>query len=449
MRRFVGRRVRMALVSLMSLLIISCQNHGNGDMENKEEVSDQKIVTSQEKSTQPVEVLVAYPWGEEGFHSRFDLIDQKLEDISIKYVDFDGTSASLQEKFASGTTPDIIITWIYDTYTDLDISYPLDELVTKHQFNMDSLAPSLVSSIRNHDPEGKLMGMPDGTAYYALYYNKEIFDLFGVEYPDPSKPLTWDELIDLAKKMTAERDGVKYVGLDMSETIDYPLKEFAVNVTDPVTGEILVSQDAAFKTYFEFLKKYYGIPGILTEDGSLASAFRQNQAAMMPYGNNLLGNDWGDYNQIKKNIELAPLPIWEPQGQGPYLNTTPMVISKYSEHKDEAFRVLAEYLSKENQMRISKAVSGAPAIVDPDVLNVFGADIPEYADKNMKAHFIVPPSSYQTQISRWDSAANLYQAIIDFAKSDKDVITYLREYSGKAAGEVKDAMAVAKKGGQQ
>ena len=52
----------------------------------------------------------------------------------------------------------------------------------------------------NFDIDGKQIAIPFRTDYYALFYNKDIFDEAGVEYP--SNDMTWAEFEELAKKVT-------------------------------------------------------------------------------------------------------------------------------------------------------------------------------------------------------------------------------------------------------
>ena len=49
--------------------------------------------------------------------------------------------------------------------------------------------------------DGKQIAIPFRTDYYALFYNKDIFDAAGVEYP--SNEMTWTEFEELAKKVTS------------------------------------------------------------------------------------------------------------------------------------------------------------------------------------------------------------------------------------------------------
>lgn len=47
---------------------------------------------------------------------------------------------------------------------------------------------------------------------WMLYYNKQVFDDANVPYPDPYVPMTWDEVADVAEKLTQTVDGKKVYG---------------------------------------------------------------------------------------------------------------------------------------------------------------------------------------------------------------------------------------------
>ncbi len=55
--------------------------------------------------------------------------------------------------------------------------------------------------------DGKIWGIPWDSGALLLFYNKNLFDEAKVEYPDPAKWMTWDEVIELAKQLTFDLDG--------------------------------------------------------------------------------------------------------------------------------------------------------------------------------------------------------------------------------------------------
>lgn len=53
--------------------------------------------------------------------------------------------------------------------------------------------------------EGEYYALPTRSTCWALYYNKELFDEMGMEYPGQ---MTWEEYLELAQKISAENEGV-------------------------------------------------------------------------------------------------------------------------------------------------------------------------------------------------------------------------------------------------
>lgn len=52
------------------------------------------------------------------------------------------------------------------------------------------------------DKDGKYYRFPIQQNNWMLYYNKKVFDDAGVPYPDPKVPMTWDEMAEVAQKIT-------------------------------------------------------------------------------------------------------------------------------------------------------------------------------------------------------------------------------------------------------
>lgn len=52
------------------------------------------------------------------------------------------------------------------------------------------------------DKDGKYYRFPIQQNNWLLYYNKKVFDDAGVPYPDPKVPMTWDEMAEVAQKIT-------------------------------------------------------------------------------------------------------------------------------------------------------------------------------------------------------------------------------------------------------
>ncbi|MCE5172807.1 extracellular solute-binding protein [Paenibacillus profundus] len=265
--------VFLLLVMLIAVAAAGCSSSTPSPASEAEPPTPEPAAESTEQSSsEPVTIKILYPWGEGAFEERYRGIEQLLPNIKLELVDSRAELEPLQELNAQQVVPDIIFAnWGLDPLVELDMIEPLDDLIAKHQYDINQLDPSLVASIRAMDKEGKgrIMGVPIQYSPYGIWYNKEVFDKFGIEYP--AAQMTWDEVIELAKQMTAERDGVQYRGLEMgpglaSSEVTVPLSQLAVNLTDPETGEVLITQEPAVTKYLELMKRLYSIPGIFNPD---------------------------------------------------------------------------------------------------------------------------------------------------------------------------------------
>lgn len=115
---------------------------------------------------------------------------------------------------ASGDTPDLItannITLI--GYKQMGLPSDIGEVVQKNKFNLDRFKPDTLDAIKIGYESDYLIGIPYTMQFNALYYNKDIFDRFGVPYPKDGS--TWHQLIELARTLTRQHDGVKYRGFE-------------------------------------------------------------------------------------------------------------------------------------------------------------------------------------------------------------------------------------------
>ncbi|MEK3889999.1 ABC transporter substrate-binding protein [Bacillus sp. FSL K6-3431] len=433
---------------ILSILVGACSNgeQSGGEAEKKEEKKSQTADEEQGTAENPITMTIAYPWDEGQFNERFGPIDEKLENLEIKYASYDGSSQGLQELFAADVVPDIIVSSPTNIapLEELDAIYPLDDLVEQENFDVGKLNPALVSLVKGFDSDNRLIGLPDGTGLFALYYNKEVFDLFGMPYPDPDKPMTWKETLEIAAKMTAERNGQMYIGLEFGgsgstgEVAQVPLKQLATAMTDRETGEVLITEKSEFKSYLELMKDYYSIPGMRSKTAIENEMFAQKKAAMVINWHNYLAYGWGDLAYQEK-MDLAPVPVWEDKPTtGPYLGTATMVVTTYSKNKLSAFHVLEEYLSTDNQINIVKTMASGPAVIEPEVLKEFGSELDQYATRDTSVFFALEPATFE-KYSHLDRYVNL--DLQKFAESDADIPTFLRETKEEAEAAIAEAGA--------
>ena len=91
---------------------------------------------------------------------------------------------------------------------------PLDQLIERDQYDLDDLFPGSTSP---YTIDQQLYAFPFRGSTMVLFYNKDMFDAAGIEYPNDE--WTWDDYLRAAQKLTIVKDGFNVqVGCEPEET---------------------------------------------------------------------------------------------------------------------------------------------------------------------------------------------------------------------------------------
>lgn len=127
------------------------------------------------------------------------------------YVDaqFMGEYNILNQKLIASVAADIPpnLAQVFESWTDElreeGVIAPLDPLIDgPGGFDRTDMVPAL---LRNVTVEGKIWSLPCNKSIQVLYYNKDLFRQAGLDPERP--PATWDEFIEMAGKLTIDKDG--------------------------------------------------------------------------------------------------------------------------------------------------------------------------------------------------------------------------------------------------
>lgn len=388
----------------------------------------------------PVTLTVMVHWDEDMFNHRFrDPIETAYPWITLEHIQVWTGREELEELFADGISPDIIFEISHEDMEYFGLDYDLDELIEKHQYDTSHIDPVYLEAIRAKDPNRRLLGFPYEIINFVLFYNKDIFDLFGEDYPPLD--LTWEEAIDLAARLTGERDGIHYRGLDIGAA-HTPLAQFSINKTDPETGRVLIDEKEEFARYLDLLNQKASLDrsgedffngGKFVEDRSTAMFVEFVQAVVW----------WEDAEKEGLNYDVGPLPTWageEPVSHRVDQEIIPLSINPYSEHKDAAFRMITHFTETEYQTFASRIGLG-PTSIEKDVLDQFFQDYESTHDKNMGALFKNPPASPPEVISRWDEYVDfdVHRYLNDEEYNHLDRNEYLRIVKEESEAKILNA----------
>lgn len=433
------RRYLYVVIMILALLLLAaCGDSANNNVRDNNNNNENENNESEE-----VTIKLFFPWGEELFEERVGPINDRLDNINIELVEHDegsteGIIEAIEQLSAERNAPDIIVmgdNQLTDPYME-DIIHPLDDLIKKHDFDISLLNSNIVDTIRSIGRDGELLSFPNSNDTDILFYNKEIFDLFGIEYP--TDDLTWEEVLKIAEKMSEERDGVQYRGLDIRSASRLPLDQLSVNLTDPETGEVLIEKEPAVKKYLDLVRDIYDIHGNMPEkDSDPFGGFIDETVAMTLASPQFLR--WGIPEDKAEIVDFAAAPVWSdrPNQSAPAKSYYHWVISDFSEHKDEAFQVLMEYVSEETQLQLTREGQEITVLAEEEIKLQFGAELANFDGKNIAAMIAHEPATPPEQKSRFDKYVEF--DLMEFVESGKDTNTYLREVAEETEVRILEA----------
>ncbi|RKN84943.1 ABC transporter substrate-binding protein [Paenibacillus ginsengarvi] len=365
------------------------------------------------------------------FNSRYrSALESKFPYITFQFM-ANGKGASIQELVAAGEVPDLIRT---DTptlkagYLDLKLGYDMRDVVKANKYDLKRFNPSFIQEIQDMAPDGQLYGLPVPPFFpVVLYYNKDLFNKFGVAYPKDG--MSYDEVYELAKKLSTTDGGVTYRGFssDLRNTIRD--NQLSLPMLDPAKDG--VGEMEKWKSIFNNLVRFYQIPNntIADNSGLELGAFAKGNVAMQVASLSIYSNlppeiDW--------DVVSVPMMAGAPQKMG---QRAPAYwsISATSKHKEDAFKVIMEMLSDENQMKDSRN-GFTTTLVNEEIRKNLGKDHAVFSKKHMDAIYfydVAPPAPKRkpglADVPGRTQEAAMFASFIEYAQGNSDVNTALRK----------------------
>ncbi len=224
---------------------------------------------------------------------------------------------------------------------------------------------------------GSLYGLPFRKDNNLIFYNKDLFDAAGVDYPQDG--MTFDDYMDLAKEMTSGEGADKVYGAHVhtwaSNVYMYSrfIDEYVYN--DASTWDALIP-------YYEGILELQD-EGCVQNYGSLKSGnihysgvFYKQEAAMMQIGTwyiNMLLENVPNEDEGITSFNWGVCSIPNDQGittENVVGGITPVAIGAYAKHPDEAWAFLT-YITGSEGAQILAKTGIVPAWAGPEVLEIF------------------------------------------------------------------------------
>jgi multiple sugar transport system substrate-binding protein len=233
-----------------------------------------------------------------------------------------------------------------------------------------------------------------------MYYNKALFDKFAVAYPRDG--MTWDEIVDISKKMTRNENGVQYFGFTQSLGHTLKLNQLSVPAVDLKTESPTINQDERWKRLYKlFLSDMISEPGYQTnmqESGKAPDLFtfaKDYRVAMFPYLSSLY-YAWPE--EMKAfDWDMVSLPTFKDlPNVGSQSYPLYFGVTKLSKQPDAAMELIKYMLSDEYQLELAKK-GIMPVLKNQTIQESLGSESP-FKGKNFKAIYLnkfapIPPKA--------------------------------------------------------
>lgn len=421
--------------ALFIALIAACQSGGNQNA-----VNDAQPETKAPAEEQPQEVELnvfsTSNWSQEQFDERFgNALGVKFPHFKLNYI----TGMTYEELLTSGEQVDIV--WeslaAYASAREFKIQHDMSDLIKQLQVDLSRINPAYISSMETLG-DGKMIGLPVLSNGLGLYYNKSIFDRFGVPYP--TDQMTFDEVLELSRQLTRQDDGDTYIGLSLGWPNHYfRLNSFSAPYVDMSSETTAIRSDTNWSVILNLFNEVASIPlykEFVTNEQRFienASFFKDRNVAMVA----TLVNTHMKEDTTDLDWDMVTFPTFrEAPGVGPQPSPTIFGIASTSNHKREVMEVIQFLISDEFQLGVSRSGT-VPVVQTSEIVNAFGQDT-IYKDKNLKAVFHDEIATISNK-SKYDSAVEkiVIEQLVPLATGEIDLNTAIRtiEEQGNAAIE--------------
>ncbi|MFH8252291.1 ABC transporter substrate-binding protein [Microbacterium sp. B2969] len=369
------------------------------------------------------------------FQTLADAFHEKHPDVTVELKEYDPANYNtlVTADLAAGVGPDII--------TQKEVKY-----VTTFQEGgqlmdvSDVKLPDGISGTSSYEVDGTAYGVPYRQDSWVLFYNKDLFDKAGVDYPDGT--WTWDDYDEAAAKLT---DGLSAAGSAAKGTYQHRWQSTVQGFANAQSkdGDILSGD-------YGYLKPYYDRVLALQNDGSqvdfnTSSAnqltyqgeFGKQNAAMLPMGTwfvaTLIAQQAsGDADTF--NWGIAPIPQLDSKTTG--LDNTPVTFgdptgfsinANVDKAKVTAAKEFLEFASSEDAAKALAAIGITPALLNDSVVDTYfsvkGAPTDDLSKFAFSTHETKPenPTSSKTAAIQ-GILGDLHTAVMSGSSSIDDAI---------------------------
>ncbi|NLX04824.1 MAG: sugar ABC transporter substrate-binding protein [Phycisphaerae bacterium] len=269
----------------------------------------------------------------------------------------------------AGVGPDVFDVagrYVLYGFVEADIALDLTDIAAEEGFGPEATWVSVVDAMRIN---GRQYSFPAAVNADVIFYNKAIFDRYGVPYPP--KEWTWEEFVDTGRRLTRRSsDGRGYECLGVMGIHWYELVLQAGGTMYSRDGTLcsLDSPEAleAIRFYYDLSHTHHILPtpddeamisGAGGERANFLSLFGTERLAMVRAGRWAMAA-FRDYPELRGKIGVVHLPHRRRKVSVIWARTC--AINRYSRHRDEAVKLLRFLASEPYSLAVLESGDSLP-----------------------------------------------------------------------------------------
>lgn len=178
------------------LFVVACSSNNSMEDENTEPVTIRFMqYTASGSQEETLQQMI----------SKFEELNPDIK-VEHEVVDWANYYTKLNVGIAGGDAPDVfeVAYENFVTYAAKNVLSDLSPIISADTDFDPSVYKQLAYDAFNYD--GKQYGVVQNFSNVVLFYNKDLFDKYGVDYPESS--WTWEDELEAAQKLTNPEDGV-------------------------------------------------------------------------------------------------------------------------------------------------------------------------------------------------------------------------------------------------
>ncbi|MCD6105348.1 MAG: ABC transporter substrate-binding protein [Thermosipho sp. (in: Bacteria)] len=294
------------------------------------------------------------PDEEAAIKAAVDEFNATHKDIQVDWEPIPGNYLeTLKTRISAGTAPDIFYVDVYffEELAGKNILLPLDLFIKKDNFNLNAYFEPLVNAFKYNE---RVYGIAKDFSTLAFFFNKEIFDKYGVPYPTSED--TWFDLLD--KALQLKRKGFEtplVLAADFNRVIPFILGTGG-SLVDENLNTALDTPASRFgiKFYVDMVTKYkVAVEPQEVGAGWIGEALGKEKVAMAMTGPWTIGFLKGSYPDVFKKIGVVEMPSLIRKVTMVY--TVSWSINRNTPHKNEAWEVLKFLVTRGQEIFVERA----------------------------------------------------------------------------------------------